>query len=54
MWGATLTPLIADGIDIFQLTLPVWGATKHQQQGNYNASFQLTLPVWGATAAVAL
>ena len=40
----------ADADSLFQLTLPVWGATAQASQYNYLiATFQLTLPVWGAT-----
>ena len=34
---------------VFQLTLPVWGATGYAQQILEEEAFQLTLPVWGAT-----
>ena len=34
---------------IFQLTLPVWGATSKASTQDYQQTFQLTLPVWGAT-----
>ena len=38
-------------IAIFQLTLPVWGATGGAKSfGKAVSAFQLTLPVWGATA----
>ena len=35
--------------DVFQSTLPVWGATDYQQDRLDRALFQSTLPVWGAT-----
>ena len=36
---------------VFQSTLPVWGATVHDQFGQKHPipKFQSTLPVWGAT-----
>ena len=36
---------------LFQLTLPVWGATFTQKRPAPMQQFQLTLPVWGATYA---
>ena len=37
------------GLDGFQSTLPVWGATITIAMGIRDALFQSTLPVWGAT-----
>ena len=34
---------------LFQLTLPVWGATLQRVNLIARVIFQLTLPVWGAT-----
>ena len=34
---------------VFQLTLPVWGATDITTHRRTRHGFQLTLPVWGAT-----
>ena len=38
---------------LFQLTLPVWGATVTWLRLAYLVLFQLTLPVWGATTLAA-
>ena len=37
---------------VFQLTLPVWGATLSSTVFDTESVFQLTLPVWGATNAL--
>ena len=37
---------------LFQLTLPVWGATQGRQNAILTYEFQLTLPVWGATTVL--
>ena len=38
----------------FQSTLPVWGGTQLNTNGNNGRIFQSTLPVWGGTAMIAL
>ena len=43
-----LRALSSDSL-IFQLTLPVWGATFPNDGLSKAIAFQLTLPVWGAT-----
>ncbi len=43
-----------DGMEMFQSTLPVWGATRATTATSYSFAFQSTLPVWGATDETAL
>ena len=43
------TPAVDLGALVFQLTLPVWGATHWALISSGLPVFQLTLPVWGAT-----
>ena len=40
--------------DIFQSTLPAWGATRQPSRQNTTNRFQSTLPAWGVTVADAM
>ena len=40
---------LISSLALFQLTLPVWGATSLYWAAAATQVFQLTLPVWGAT-----
>ena len=52
MWGATFCSQgPGSKKQVFQSTLPVWGATEGIRRGGHAAEFQSTLPVWGATVA---
>ena len=44
--------VLTDGMDGFQSTLPVWGATAADSSVKRRLRFQSTLPVWGATRCV--
>ena len=44
----------AESVDVFQSTLPVWGATSDRFTVYFPPQFQSTLPVWGATLEYAL
>ena len=39
--------------NLFQLTLPEWGATRISSAPAVSSMFQLTLPEWGATNGIA-
>ena len=44
-----LTQLCFNHRKPFQSTLPLWGATSYNANGQYSLEFQSTLPLWGAT-----
>ena len=50
--GERLDSMLLTNIsNIFQSTLPVWGATQHGNLYRNSQRFQSTLPVWGATSS---